>query len=272
MSEEPVRTAQARASIARSCPSPSRRTSELRDAKGPIRSASSRERMVPRLEPPSSSLPVCPRSRKTSELDGGRKPTNNPKCTPLMPVPTASNPLLPSHSKPLAYIDVFVDDFLGLSQGRRTGRQVRCILLHAIDDVLRPLDDDDCIHRKAPVSLKKLCQGDCSWSTIKTMLSWIIHTVNLTIHLPPHCAQQLADILASIPLTQKQNRVRKWHKVLGELRSMALALPGARHMFSHMLHALTNKLGTQVSFQDKIICALGGIGCRVMTDVKSRLY
>ena len=139
-----------------------------------------------------------------------------------MPVPTTRDPSLPSQSKPLAYIDVFVDDFLGLNQGRRNGRRVRKILLHAIDDVLRPLDGEDDIHRKEPVSLKKLRQGDCSWSTIKTMLGWIINTVNLTLHLPPHRAQHLADILASIPITQKRTSVRKWHKVLGELRSMAL--------------------------------------------------
>ena len=51
---------------------------------------------------------------------------------------------------------------------------------------MRPLEDSDNVHWKEPVSLKKLCQGDCSWSTIKTMLGWIIDTVNLTIHLPPH--------------------------------------------------------------------------------------
>jgi len=118
------------------------------------------------------------------------------------------------------------------------------------------LDDSDSIHRKEPVSLKKLRQGDCSWSTIKTMLGWIIDTVNLTIHLPPHRAQRLAEILASIPLTQKRTSVRKWHKVLGELRSMALALPGARHMFSHMQHALTNKLGTRVSLRKGVHQAL----------------
>jgi hypothetical protein len=28
--------------------------------------------------------------------------------------------------------------------------------------------------------------------------------------------------------------VAKWHRVLGELRSMALAIPGARGLFSHL--------------------------------------
>ena len=50
------------------------------------------------------------------------------------------DPSLPASGKPAAYVDVFVDDFIGLAQGRRGGRRVRRILLHAVDDVLRPLD------------------------------------------------------------------------------------------------------------------------------------
>ena len=159
---------------------------------------------------------------------------SNAKCHPSTPVPLDRDPCLPRGSRPLQYIDVFVDDFLGLTQGRARGRRTRRILLHAIDSIIRPLSPDDDPHRREPVSLKKLRQGDCSWSTLKVMLGWIIDTVSMTVHLPPHRAERLAEILASIPVTQKRTSVRKWHKVLGELRSMSLALPGARHMFSHM--------------------------------------
>ena len=92
-------------------------------------------------------------------------------------------------------------------------------MLHAIDSIIRPLSPDDNPHRREPVSLKKLRQGDCSWSTLKVMLGWIIDTVSMTVHLPPHRAERLAEILASIPITQKRTSVRKWHNVLGELNS-----------------------------------------------------
>ena len=88
------------------------------------------------------------------------------------------------------------------------------------------------------------------------MLGWIIDTVSMTMHLLPHRAKRLAEILASIPVTQKRTSVRKWHKVLGELRSMSLALPGARHMFSHMQHALQTKLKTRVSLRKGVHDAL----------------
>ena len=41
----------------------------------------------------------------------------------------------------LAYVDVFVDDFLGLSQGpQHRRRHVHRTLLHALDKVFRPLE------------------------------------------------------------------------------------------------------------------------------------
>ena len=39
----------------------------------------------------------------------------------------------------------------------------------------------------------------------------------------------------------------KWHKILGELRSMALALPRARGLFSQMQEALCHVKGKRVT-------------------------
>jgi len=89
---------------------------------------------------------------------------------------------------------------------------------NAIDQVIRPLDSADNPARREPVSLKKLRQGDCSWATIKSVLGWVIDTVNMTIHLPPHRIDRLWELLDSIPRHQKRTSVKKWHKVLGELR------------------------------------------------------
>merc|ERR1712115_730160 len=127
---------------------------------------------------------------------------------------------------------------------------------HAVDDVLRPLDATDSRFRREPVSLKKLRQGDCSWATVKLVLGWIIDTESMTIHLPPHRVKRLAEVLASIPVTQKRTSIKKGHKVLGELRSMALALPGARGLFSHMQDALANKVGARVALRKGVHQAL----------------
>jgi hypothetical protein len=184
-------------------------------------------------------------------------------------VPTVRDPSLPSTNKPVSYVDIFVDDFVGLAQGSSNSRRVRRILMHAIDDVFRPLESSDNAYRRAPVSVKKLVKGDCSWSTIKLVLGWIIDTVSMTIHLPPHRVERLAEILASIPITQKRTSVKKWHKVLGELRSMALALPGARNLFSQMQHALTNKVKGRVNLNKGVHQALEDFRW-LLSDIASR--
>ena len=52
------------------------------------------------------------------------------------------------NDKLLAYVDVFVDDFLGLAQGpRHRHRHVQRTLFHALDKVFRPLDWQDAKQR-----------------------------------------------------------------------------------------------------------------------------
>ena len=96
----------------------------------------------------------------------GHPPDNQDVTSP----PPLCDPSLPTTGQPCAYVDVFVDDFVALAQGRSGGRRVRRILLHAVDNVLRPLDATDSKFRQEPVSLKKLQKGDCSWSTVKLVL------------------------------------------------------------------------------------------------------
>ena len=188
---------------------------------------------------------------------------------PSLAVPRERDPSLRPGTTPLSYVDIFVDDFIGLAQETKNCRRVRRILLRAIDDVFRPNDASDSVHRREPVSLKKLRKGDCSWATVKEVLGWIIDTVNMTIHLPSRRVDRLAEILSSIPIHQKRTSVKKWHKVLGELRSMSLALPGARNLFSHMQRALADKLGGRVSLTKDVHQALADFKW-LLNDIKAR--
>ncbi|KAL3822497.1 hypothetical protein ACHAXA_002515 [Cyclostephanos tholiformis] len=171
---------------------------------------------------------------------------------PSPPLPSVNlstaprDPSLPAPAAPLAYADVYVDDFVGAAQrsppgtlGMDNRRRVRRLLLHAVDDVFRPLSPGDDPARREPVSMKKLAAGDCLWGTIKQVLGWIIDSVDMTISLPPHRAARLLEVLDSFPPTQKRTSPNRWHAALGELRSMALALTGARNIFSSMQNALT---------------------------------
>jgi hypothetical protein len=179
-----------------------------------------------------------------------------PQSHNYIQIPAHRDPCLPSHHQPVQYIDVFVDDFIGLCQGHHNKSHVRQTLLHAVDAVFRPTDFHDGPYRREPVSLKKLHKGDVSWNTLKLVLGWIINTATMTIHLPPHRVERLGQILADIPPTQKRLSVKKWHKVLGELRSMSLALPGSRNLFSTMQNALSLKTKTRIALHKSVHASL----------------
>ena len=163
------------------------------------------------------------------------QPSRRPRLN-LTPVPTTTQG--PHYQRPLAYWDVYVDDHLGLAQGNApTRRRVKRAMFHALDKVFRPLGQGDNPFRQEPASLKKLRKGDATWSTRKIMLGWQLDTVQGTIALPTHRIERLHTILNSVRPKQKVIATKDWHKVLGELRSMALAIPGARGLFSILQEA-----------------------------------
>lgn len=142
-------------------------------------------------------------------------------------------------SSPLAYSDVYVDDFILAAQTKRHRTRVLRAALHSIDHVLRPLAANDRPCRKEPVSTKKLRQGDACWATTKTILGWDLDTVHETLRLPPHRLARLYELLDAFPPSRKRAPIKTWHQLLGELRSMAAALPGARGLFSVLQDALS---------------------------------
>jgi hypothetical protein len=144
--------------------------------------------------------------------------------------------------RPLQKVDLFVDDFIGLGQGKPANlSHIRRTLLHTLDEVFRGLDNLDGPHRKEPASTKKLKQGDAYWATRKLILGWIIDTIQMTLELPPHRKERLQAILDDIPSTQRRISVKKWQQVLGEIRSMAIAIPGSRGLFSLLQEALRHQ-------------------------------
>ena len=135
--------------------------------------------------------------------------------------------------KPVEYVDVYVDDIVGMAQGLQSRRlNVNRTILHSLDHVLRPLDTTVDKHRQEPASCSKLKKGDGCMTTQKTYLGWFIDTVAMVIRLTPRRLAHLREILDDLPRSRKRVSVTTWHKVMGELRSMALALPGSRGLFS----------------------------------------
>ncbi|KAI2494663.1 adenylate kinase [Fragilaria crotonensis] len=144
-----------------------------------------------------------------------------------------------SRPPPVGAVDVYVDDFLLLAQTKRQQTRVMRAALHAIDGVFRPLQPTDPEHRKEPTSIKKMQQGDACWLPYKRMLGWDIDTRALTLNLPPHRIERLRDVLEWLRPPRKRLSRAKWHRMLGELRSMSPALPGTRGLFSTLQDALS---------------------------------
>jgi hypothetical protein len=147
-------------------------------------------------------------------------------------------PVLRPFRRPVALHDVYVDDFISLVQGSTPRRQRHMRgLLHSVDRVFRPVDAQDSPHRKHVPSIDKFNKGDGSLQTVKNVLGWILDTVRGTLELPPHRRQRLSDIFEEVK-GKTRIAVSKWHKILGELRSMSLGVPGSKGLFSTLQTAL----------------------------------
>jgi hypothetical protein len=140
---------------------------------------------------------------------------------------------------PVAAVDVYVDDFLLLAQERAKQQKVMRAALTAIDAVFRLLALSDSPHRKEPALVKKMLKGDAQWSTRKRTLGWDLDTRDNTLHLPQHRVTHHYDVLDWLQHPRKRLPKRLWHKILGELWSVAPALPGMRGLFSVLQAALS---------------------------------
>ncbi len=78
----------------------------------------------------------------------GSKPTLPPEPYP------ACDPSLPMVKAPTAYVDVFVDNFVGLAQKHK--QQILSTLLEAVDEVFYPPSPTEPPTRQEPISVKKL--------------------------------------------------------------------------------------------------------------------
>ena len=192
----------------------------------------------PLLGPPGL-VPSLPPAR--SPTPPGLGPVSQPPARPgTQPDsrPAAQPPVLRPFSKPVRFTDIYVDDFI---QGLQGPPHVRLAylrrLLHCIDAVFRPVDSLDSPLRKQVPSLKKMLAGDSHLSTRKVVLGWVLDTVTQTLELPPHRIQRLQDIFESLR-GKTRVPVKLWHKVLGELRSVSIGIPGSRGLFSLLQEGL----------------------------------
>jgi len=107
-------------------------------------------------------------------------------------------------------------------------------LLQAVHSVFCDSPDSP---RRVVVSQSKVDKGDATLSTTKRVLGWDIDTKTMTIQLPPHRLERLHALLHKF-LEKKNTTRRQWQTLLGELRSMTLALHSSALLFSALQNLL----------------------------------
>ena len=176
-----------------------------------------------------------------------------PPVDQAIALPSAWRPTIQGTKRlPVSQVDVYVDDFLLMAQTEHHKRKVLRSTLSAIDEVFRPLMPSDPSERKEPASVKKMLKGYACWSTNKRILGWDIDSKALTLRLPPHRLARLHTVLHWIQPPHKRLSTKRWHQLLGELRSMAPAIPDARGLFSVLQDALQHTDGHRVRINQRI--------------------
>jgi len=141
------------------------------------------------------------------------------------------NPGVPA--APVAYTDVYLDDFMVVTQQPRHMTTLNR-LLQAVHTVF---SDPPHSPRRLVVSQSKVDKGEATLSTKKRILGWDIDTHTMTIHLPPHRLERLHALLHNF-LGKTYTTRRQWQILLGELRSMTLALHSSSLLFSILQNLL----------------------------------
>jgi hypothetical protein len=144
------------------------------------------------------------------------------------------------HQDPLAYADIYIDDFISLSQPIMA-KQMLCTILHSIDAIFRstPLPNNKPTWKQI-ISASKLALGDGAWSTSKVVLGWQLDTAQGTMSLPKHREERLHQLLSYFGPKHRTSHW-KWYGLLGELRHMSVALHGARYLFSILQSVLVQQ-------------------------------
>ena len=211
-------------------PSPELRSSVGDQVSDSVRVDTSQRIAPDQVAPPPAEPPAT--QREPTSCEGVERPFS---ALPA-PEPVASNR---KFSKPLANVDIFVDDFILAVQGSPHRRKVvRRILMNAIDEVLK--SPDDLPNASEAISDKKLSLGDGSLDPRKLILGWLIDALKQTLELPLRRQKRILELLSEF-ISRKRCTLNSWQKLLGELRFVSPGVSGSRGLFGILQVPLVRK-------------------------------
>jgi hypothetical protein len=135
---------------------------------------------------------------------------------------------------------VYVDDYIAAAvenaSGTLLGRIARSAL-HGIHSIFPPPAVTGHVGGKDPISLKKLQKGDGQWHHKKEILGFIVDGEAKTVQISQAKADDICNELRRI-LKKKRVPLKRYRKIIGKLRHVALILPGTKGLFSPVNKAL----------------------------------
>ena len=151
---------------------------------------------LPLPQPEDRTLPTAPTVSELADL--------------ALPLPQPKDPApLMKHKGPIAHVDVFVDNFIGIMQGSQCQcKNVRHCIMHAVDNVFSQ-PDLVTMQRKEAVSEKKLLKGEGGWSQCKEILGWILDTSQGTFKLTDGWKDRILAIFEDLH-HKKHIGMKKW--------------------------------------------------------------
>ena len=140
----------------------------------------------------------------------------------------STGPDPPHTPESLTHIDCYMDDVISVVQGGPDRQhQVFDGTVRALKWLFPSLPGE----LKDSVSVKKLVAGEGDCTCVKEVLGWILDTEAGTVTLPERKLKELLT-LVDIPPTQRRMGRKDLERLVGKLRSMHLAVPGAvAHLF-----------------------------------------
>jgi hypothetical protein len=90
---------------------------------------------------------------------------------------------------------------------------------------------------KDPVSLKKLERGDAQWHHEKELLGFLVDGAAKTVRISESKSKDIVSEIRRI-LKKKHVQLKRYRRIVGKLRHVALILPGIKGLFSPINKAL----------------------------------
>jgi hypothetical protein len=149
----------------------------------------------------------------------------------------APQPSTQDAATPWAAVEVFVDDFIAMSQDVGRIPHLTRSILHGIEEVFPGPDTTGHAGGREPVSEKKIRRGEADWTTRKVVLGWLLDGERRTIELTDDKAAAYTEELRKL-LRRSRIPMARYRKIIGRLRFASFCVPAGKALMTPLNMAM----------------------------------